>query len=180
MMSGKCYENHETTKFLLQGGDTFWIKWARFSKKGSFWVHVPILQPLVHLTYFFELIGLDKRIQENQKAYTNFATELESKEGTLEDKVKEALDYGKKNHKNLVEKNTLLATFLDLKLLEAFLEAGPQFTFQISVILQDGITSNTQIVTIVTSALSLTWASSEIYLKYPTEVSIDAITHVTN
>ena len=115
-------------------------------------------------------MGLDKKIQENQKDYTNFATKLDSNEGTLEDKTKEALDYGKKNHENLVEKNTLLATFMDLKLLEAFLEAGPQFAFQISVILQDGISSDTQIVTIVTSALSLTWASSELYLKYPTEV----------
>ena len=116
-------------------------------------------------------MGLDKKIQENQKDYTNFATKLDLNKGTLEDKRKEALDYGNKNHKNLDEKNTLLATFLDLKLLEAFLEAGPQFAFQISVILQDGISSNTQIVTIVTSALSLTWASSELYLKYQTEVS---------
>ena len=157
-------------EFQVQENDTFWIRWARFSKKGSFWVHVPILQPLVHLTFFFELMGLDKKIQENQKDYTNFATKLDLNKGTLEDKRKEALDYGKKNNENLVEKNTLLATFMDLKLLEAFLEAGPQFAFQISVILQDGISSNTQIVTIITSALSLTWASSELFLKYPTEV----------
>ena len=114
---------------------------------------------------------MDKKIQKNQKEYTNFATNLDLNEGSLEDNRKEALDYGKKNHKNLVDKNTLLATFMDLKLLEAFLEAGPQFAFQISVILQDGISSDTQIVTIVTSALSLTWASSELYLKYQTEVS---------
>ena len=116
-------------------------------------------------------MGMDKRIQENQKEYTNFATRLDLKEGTLEDEVNQALAYGKKNHKNLGDKNTLLATFMDLKLLEAFLEAGPQFAFQISVILQDGISSDTQIVTIATSALSLTWASSELYLKYQTEVS---------
>ena len=116
-------------------------------------------------------MGMDKKIQENQNEYTNFATGLDLNEGTLDDKVKDALEYGKQNHKNLVEKNTLLATFMDLKLLEAFLEAGPQFAFQISVILQDGISSDTQIVTIVTSALSLTWASSELYLKYQTEVS---------
>ena len=114
---------------------------------------------------------MDKKIQKNQKEYTNFATNLDSNESSLKDKRKEALDYGKKNDENLVEKNTLLATFMDLKLLEAFLEAGPQFAFQISVILQDGISSDTQIVTIVTSALSLTWASSELYLKYQTEVS---------
>ena len=158
-------------EFQLQENDTLWIRWARFSKKGSFWVHVPIVQPFVHLTFFLELMGMDKKIQENQNEYTNFATGLDLNEGTLDDKVKDALDYGKQNHKKLVEKNTLLATFMDLKLLEAFLEAGPQFAFQISVILQDGISSDTQIVTIVTSALSLTWASSELYLKYQTEVS---------
>ena len=114
---------------------------------------------------------MDNKIQENQKEYTNFAKNLYLNKSTLEDKRKEALDYGKKNNENLVEKNTLLATFMDLKLLEAFLEAGPQFAFQISVILQDGISSDTQIVTIVTSALSLTWASSDLYLKYQTEVS---------
>ena len=69
-----------------------------------------------------------------------------------------------------MDKNDLLATFLDLKLLEAFLEAGPQLAFQISVMVQDGISSDTQIFTTITSALSLTWASSELFLKYPTEV----------
>ena len=91
--------------------------------------------------------------------------------------MKDAFKYGHSNHNNLKEKNTLLAKFLDLKLLEAFLEAGPQFAFQISVILQDGISSGTQIFTIVTSALSLTWASSELYLKYPTEVRSHNISH---
>ena len=135
-------------------------------------MHVPILQPFVHFIFFIELINCDKKIQENQKKYTDFATKLNSNEKSVEEKAKQAIEYGITNHKNLVNKNILLATFLDLKLLEAFLEAGPQFAFQISVILQDGISSQTQIFTIVTSALSLTWASSELYLKYPTEVSI--------
>ena len=140
-------------------------------------MHIPILQPFVHLTFFTELRRLDNKIQENQHEYTNFATKLESNETTLEEKVNEAFKYGHNNHDNLKEKNNLLATFLHLKLLEAFLEAGPQFAFQISVILQDGISSGTQIITIVTSALSLTWASSELYLKYPTEVRTHNITH---
>ena len=140
-------------------------------------MHVPILQPFVHLTFFTELRRLDNKIQENQQDYTDFAASLESNEKTLEEKVKDAFKYGHSNHNNLKEKNTLLAKFLDLKLLEAFLEAGPQFAFQISVILQDGISSGTQIFTIVTSALSLTWASSELYLKYPTEVRSHNISH---
>ena len=114
---------------------------------------------------------MDNKIQENQKTYTDFAANLDVNK-KLEDNTTEAFEYGDTNHALLKEKNTLLATFLDLKLLEAFLEAGPQFAFQLSVILQDGLSSYTQIFTVVTSALSLTWASSELYLKYPTEVSI--------
>ena len=112
---------------------------------------------------------MDNKIQENQKTYTDFAANLDVNK-KLEDNTTEAFKYGHTNHGLLTEKNTLLATFLDLKLLEAFLEAGPQFAFQLSVILQDGLSSYTQIFTIVTSALSMTWASSELYLKYPTEV----------
>ena len=132
----------------------------------------PALQPLVHLTFLKELRTRDNNIQENQQKYTDFAKSLDSNKDTLENKAKKAFEFGKDNHSLLKDKNDLLATFLDLKLLEAFLEAGPQFAFQISVILQDGISGPTQILTIVTSALSLTWASSELYLKYPTEVSI--------
>ena len=136
-------------------------------------MHVPILQPFVHLTYFLELRSLENKIQTNQQKYTTFASNLESNENTLDENRKKAFEYGHINHDSLEEKNTLLATFLDLKLLEAFLEAGPQFAFQISVILQDGISSVNQIFTIVTSALSLTWGSSELFLKYPTKVSTE-------
>ena len=157
---------------FFQENKGFWVKWTRFSEKGSFWVHLPILQPFVHMTFLKELWKFDKNIQENQQEYTKFAKSLDSNKDTLEDNVREALEFGKKNHKYLEYKNKLLTNFLDLKLFEAFLEAGPQFAFQISVILQDGISGPTQLLTIVTSALSLTWASSELYLKYPTEVSI--------
>ena len=149
----------------------FWVKWTHFSIKGSFWVHIPILQPLVHCTFFKKLISLDNKIQENKKKYTDFAANLDTTK-ELEYNTKEAFKYGQTNHNLLKRKNTLLATFLDLKLLEAFLEAGPQFAFQLSIILQDGLSGYTQMLTVVTSALSLTWASSELYLKYPTEVCI--------
>ena len=157
--------------YLLQRNDSFWIKWTRFSIKGSFWVHVPIIQPFVHLTFFTELRSRDKRILENQQEYTDFAKQIGSNETFLEEKTEVAFQYGRNNNDLLGEKSILLATFLDLKLLEAFLEAGPQLAFQISVILDDGISSSTQIATIATSALSLTWASSELFLKYPTEVN---------
>ena len=147
------------------------MKWTHFCVKRSFWVHLPILQPFVHLTFLKELWKYDKDIQVNQREYTKFAKSLDSNEGTLENKARKALKFGNDNHNLLKDKNDLLATFLDLKLLEAFLEAGPQFAFQISVIIQEGISSDNQIFTVVTSALSLTWASSELYLKYQTEVS---------
>ena len=156
--------------FQSQNDDNIWIRWVRFSKKGSFWVHIPILQPFVHFTYFIILITIDRKIQKNRQNYTDFAKNLESNKKPLEEKSKEALEYGNSCSSLLTDKNDLLATFLDLKLLEAFLEAGPQFAFQVSVMVQDGISSETQIFTTVTSALSLTWASSELFLKYPTEV----------
>ena len=164
-------ENEEGHWVKWTENEGLWVKWTHFSIKGSFWVHVPILQPFVHCTFFKELMNLDNKIQENQKTYTDFAANLDVNK-KLEDNTTEAFEYGDTNHALLKEKNTLLATFLDLKLLEAFLEAGPQFAFQLSVILQDGLSSYTQIFTVVTSALSLTWASSELYLKYPTKVSI--------
>ena len=147
-----------------------WIRWVKFSLKGSFFVHIPILQPFVHFSFFIQLILIDRKIQKNRQNYTDFAKNLESNKKPLEEKSKEALEYGNSCRSLLTDKNDLLATFLDLKLLEAFLEAGPQFAFQISVMVQDGISSDTQIFTTITSALSLTWASSELFLKYPTEV----------
>ena len=162
----------EVCLLFFQENEGFWVKWTHFSVKGSFWVHLPILQPFVHLTFLKKLRNCDNNIQDNQQEYTNFARSLDSNKDTLENKAKKAFEFGNDNHNLLKDKNDLLATFLDLKLLEAFLEAGPQFAFQISVILQDGISGPTQILTIVTSALSLTWASSELFLKYPTEVSI--------
>ena len=165
-------ENEEGHWVKWTENEGLWVKWTHFSIKGSFWVHVPILQPFVHCTFFKELRSLDNKIKENQKNYKDFAANLNSSKEGLDNKVQKALDYGKENHKNLVAKNTLLTMFMDLKLLEAFLEAGPQFAFQLSVILQDGLSGYTQIFTVVTSAISLTWASSELYLKYPTEVII--------
>ena len=137
---------------------------------GSFLVHIPILQPFVHWTFFLELRKYDNEIQDNKQSYTKFATDLESNQKSLDENVEDAFQFGRTNRDENIKKNTLLATFLELKLLEAFLEAGPQLAFQITVILQDGISNPIQIVTIVTSALSLTWASSELFLKYPTEV----------
>ena len=43
-----------TQKFCVQGNDSFWVKWIRFSINGSFWVHLPILQPFVHFTFLIE------------------------------------------------------------------------------------------------------------------------------
>ena len=159
----------------FQGNENCWGKWAKFSLEGSFLVHVPIIQPLVHLAFFTELRSLDEKIQENQHYYKIWRkTTLLNSDNKILDR-KKAIEFGKQNQEHLLAKNTLLATFLDLKLLEAFLEAAPQFAFQISVILQDGLSSSTQIFTIVTSALSLTWASSELYLNYPTEVNLKII-----
>ena len=158
------------TDLSFQKNESVYAKWTKFSLQGSFWCHFPILQPFVHLTYFRELRHLDNRIQENFKAYQANRSMMISGNKALQVRQKEACSFGHKNYKCIFEKNQLLAAFLQLKLLEAFLEAGPQFAFQVSVILQDGLSGATQIVTIITSAISLTWASSELFLSYPTEV----------
>ena len=157
---------------LFQENESIPSKWTKFCLHGSFWCHFPILQPFVHLTYLKELRNLDLEIQENLKHYSASRSTIILRRKPLPEKQNDTYSYGRKYFKYRSEKNQLLATFLQLKLLEAFLEAGPQFAFQISVILQDGLSGTTQIVTIVTSAISLTWTSSELFLKYPTEVSI--------
>ena len=153
------------------------IMWTHFSLNGSFLCHIPIIQPLVHLTFFRQLRILDNAIYENHGDYVSFREEVKTSEKDLSEKVEEAFTYGRNNEKYQTEKKTILARFLEMKLLEAFLEAGPQFVFQIVVILQDGITGFNQILTVCTSAISLIWASSELYLKYPTEVRLK---HWTN
>ena len=148
------------------------MKWTRFSIGGSFLCHIPIIQPIVHFTYFTELRNLDYQLAENQKNYVDFRDYVELNEKSLDEKQEEAYTFGRTNSQHLNAKKTLLATFLELKLLEAFLEAGPQFVFQLSVMMQDGVSSYNQIITICTSAFSLIWASAELYLKYPTEVRL--------
>ena len=118
------------------------------------------------------LRNCETTITSNLKNYRDNKTKFKTcAPNEVEDCVREIYEMGQINHKAQTEKKTLLAKFMDLKLLEAFLEAGPQLVFQIMVVMQDGMTSNNQWITILTSALSLTWSSAELYLKYPTEVS---------
>ena len=177
-LHGNVFHNHLVVPLfaweipLFQENESMPSKWSKFCLHGSFWCHLPVLQPFVHLTYLKELSSLDIKIQENLKHYIISRSTVISGRKLLSEKQNDTYSFGQKYFKYKSEKNQLLATFLQLKLLEAFLEAGPQFAFQISVILQDGLSGTTQIVTIVTSAISLTWTSSELFLKYPTEVSI--------
>ena len=151
------------------------MKWTRFSIGGSFLCHIPVIQPIVHFTYFTELRNLDNQLAENQGKYVQFRDSViwgTKNEKSLDEKQGEAYTFGRTNSQHLNAKKTLLATFLELKLLEAFLEAGPQFVFQLCVMMQDGVSSYNQIITICTSAFSLIWASAELFLKHPTEVRL--------
>ena len=149
------------------------MKWTKFSIGGSFLCHIPIIQPMVHFTYFTELRNLDNQLAENQQKYVKFRDSIRRNNKSLDEKQNEAYTFGRTNSQHLNAKKTLLATFLELKLLEAFLEAGPQFVFQLGVMMQDGVSSYNQIITICTSAFSLIFASSELFLKHPTEVRQD-------
>ena len=180
-MSMQCLSGRNIKRFVLinltinsdfKGDENVWVKWTQFSIGGSFLCHIPIIQPIVHFTYFTELRNLDNQLAENQQNYIEFRDKVNKKRNdkTLDEEQEEAYNFGRTNSQHLNAKKTLLATFLELKLLEAFLEAGPQFVFQLSVMMQDGVSSYNQIITICTSAFSLIWASAELFLKHPTEV----------
>ena len=62
-----------------------------------------------------------------------------------------------------------MTDFQTKKLYEAFGESAPQAALQISIVLQVGVLSTTQIITICTSFLSLTLGASEILLMMSTK-----------
>ena len=125
------------------------------------------------MTYFLQLRNLDKKIIkniENYKATGKGPTNNRSTDQTsLQQNQKKLIELSQTNRSLKKAKDDLLKSFLGLKLFEAFIESGPQLIFQIMVVLLNGLTKS-QVITISTSALTLTWAASEFFLLYPTKV----------
>ena len=133
------------------------------------------MQPFVHITYFLQLRNLDKEIIKNIEHYK--ATGKSRTNNGLTEQTnftksqKKLIEQSQTNRSLKKAKNNLLKNFLGLKLFEAFIEAGPQLIFQIMVVLINGLTIS-QVITISTSALTLTWTASEFFLLYPTKVEM--------
>ena len=58
---------------------------------------------------------------------------------------------------------------------EAFLEAAPQSTLQIMIVLKQGLVDHFQILTILTSLISLTIAAVKLFWEFPTKASFVTI-----
>ena len=66
---------------------------------------------------------------------------------------------------------SLLNEFLQMKLYEAFLEAAPQAILQVMIVFRRGFSDPMDIFTITTSLLSLTICATDLFWKFPTQVS---------
>ena len=66
---------------------------------------------------------------------------------------------------------SLLNEFLQMKLYEAFLEAAPQAILQVMIVFRRGFSDPMDIFTITTSLLSLTMCATDLFWKFPTQVS---------
>ena len=81
-----------------------------------------------------------------------------------------------KTHDNIIRQQLHLeGQFLNFKLHESFLEGGPQSVLQIITVFKNGFTSGLQLLTILTSFLSFTWTSTEMYLTSPTKVCMSLV-----
>ena len=58
---------------------------------------------------------------------------------------------------------------------EAFLEAAPQSTLQIMIVLKQGLVDHFQMLTIITSLISLTIAAVKLFWEFPTKVNFFTI-----
>ena len=136
--------------------------------------HIPLFQPFIHASYLFEFNYLTQDEKGNIIQYANFAEEqVENHKDSLEvqllkDKLKEfaTINTNIKNYRSVLQ-----GKFLKLKILEAFLEGGPQFILQITIMMQNGPSSYSQYITIATSLLSFSLGATAILFDFPTEVS---------
>ena len=107
-------------------------------------------------------------MEKSLKFYESFNPDMitdKNKEFIQKDVERAANDYVKAKDNCL----RIMTDFQKMKLYEAFGESAPQAALQISIVLQVGILSTTQIITICTSFLSLTLGASEILLMMSTK-----------
>ena len=114
-------------------------------------------------------------MQENINKYKIYSEKFqdpcyEANELNKDKDKQELIELAKTNEYITQHKAFVCVRFLDHKLYEAFLEAGPQSIFQLMIVLQSGFMDEFQLFTILTSILSFIPTATEMYLEYPTKV----------
>ena len=141
--------------------------------------HLPLIQTIIYLGFFFEFQFLHQEIYEITKKFQKVSREINeefqregqkfSKETKIQ-KLKEIRYYAKKAHDAKTYQNQVKADFYDLKIYETYLEGAPQSVLQLYIILHTCSIEPFQWGTLITSFMAFSYASAEIYLTYPTKV----------
>ena len=146
---------------------------SRYSIKSSnfAWIlQFPIFQQLAYFSIFLELYMIDLKDKERMKANQQCTIEVNNSS----DKTKtgdETIEIAKECYMLNKKKTRVMNDFLQLKLYEAFLEASPQAILQIMIVFRRGFSDPMDVFTISISLLSLTVCATDLFWKYPTQVS---------
>ena len=156
----------------------------RYKTRGSnyAWIlQLPVCQQLAYFSIFLELSIIDmsdkKILTSNQELTEKIVNSPKkiyseaSKQIYVIQKSAILNGYAKRSHKLSKMRIILLTEFLQMKLYEAFLEAAPQAILQVMIVFRRGFSDPIDIFTITTSLLSLTMCATDLFWKFPTQVS---------
>ena len=145
------------------------------------WIlHFPLLQPFVNASYLFELNIINSLINKTSVEVDKLSKHKEIKRDELDAKTKELTELAMKNKRSNSKKISVTSDFLGVMIFEAFLEAAPQSTLQIMIVLKQGFVDYFQMLTIVTSLISLTIAAVKLFWEFPTKVRFATISSRLN
>ena len=145
------------------------------------WIlHFPLLQPFVNASYLFELNIINSLINKTSVEVDKLSKHKEIKRDEVDEKTKELTDLAMKNKRLNAKKISVTSDFLGVMIFEAFLEAAPQSTLQIMIVLKQGFVDHFQMLTIITSLMSLTIAAVKLFWEFPTKVEFDTISNEPN
>ena len=140
----------------------------------NFLVHFPLLQPIISLSYLLEIQAIDDKILENKTNYKKFeSAETYMDQSNRKVCRKTALGCSRTNTRLKKLRIALVSEHLDTRMYEAFLESGPQASLQIMVVMSQGFSGYMHLASILTSLGSLTSYANDMFLEYPTKVSLE-------
>ena len=146
------------SRYLMKSSNFPWI------------LQFPIFQQLAYFSIFLELYMIDLTDKERIKANQQCTIEVNNSI----DKTKngdETVKIAKECHMLNKKKTRVMNDFLQLKLYEAFLEAAPQAILQVMIVFRRGFSNPMDVFTILTSMLSLNICATDLFWRYPTQVS---------